>query len=89
MDFHRFVIYLGHEFNDRIRFYSEFKFEHAFLEATEVEAEDENGDGVLQPDEIEVERTPGEVELEQAWVELDLTGEHRLRAGIDLIPVGI
>ena len=89
VDFHRFVIYLGHEFNDRIRFYSELEFEHAFLEATEVETEDENGDGVLQPDEIEVERTPGEVELEQAWVELDLTREHRLRAGIDLIPIGI
>ncbi|MGH8590518.1 MAG: porin [Gammaproteobacteria bacterium] len=89
VDFHRFVLYLGHEFNDRIRFYSELEFEHAFLEATEVEAEDENGDGVLQPGEIEVERTPGEVELEQAWVELDLTREHRLRAGIDLIPVGI
>jgi hypothetical protein len=89
VDFHRFVIYLGHEFNDRIRFYSELEFEHAFLEATEVEAGDENGDGVLQADEIEVERTSGEVELEQAWVELDLTDQHRIRAGVDLIPIGI
>ena len=29
MDMHRFIIYLGHEFNDRIRFFSETEIEHA------------------------------------------------------------
>lgn len=29
IDFHRFVLYVGHEFNDRTRFYSELELEHA------------------------------------------------------------
>lgn len=32
---------------------------------------------------------PGEVELEQAWIEADYLPGHRVRAGVDLIPVGI
>jgi len=67
VDFHRFVLYFGHDFNDWIRFFSELELEHSL-----------SGDGET-----------GEVELEQAWVELDITGHHHLRAGLDLIPVGI
>lgn len=29
IDFHRFVLFFGHEFNDRIRLFSEFELEHA------------------------------------------------------------
>ena len=29
LDLHRFVLFLGHEFNDRLRFYSELEIEHA------------------------------------------------------------
>lgn len=45
--------------------------------------------------ELEVEHVvassedPGEVEVEQAWVEMDLNDKHRLRAGLDLLPIGI
>ena len=45
--------------------------------------------------ELEVEHVvvssedPGEVEIEQAWVEMDLNERHRLRAGLDLLPIGI
>ncbi len=67
VDFHRFVLYFGHDFNDRIRFFSELELEHSL-----------SGDGEA-----------GEVELEQAWLELDITDNHHLRAGLDLIPVGI
>lgn len=88
VDFHRFVLYFGHEFNDDWRFFSELEIEHAFLETTEVEVDDD-GDGVIEVGELEVERTPGEVELEQAWVERDLGVRHALRLGLDLIPVGI
>lgn len=72
VDFHRFVIYLAHEFNDRIRFFSELELEHALVKDTQ-------------------SGTPsgGEVELEQAWVELDLNARHRLRAGLDVLPIGI
>ncbi len=65
-DFHRFILYLGHEFNESIRFFSELEIEHALV-----------GDG-----------GPGAVELEQAYIEMDLGREHRLRAGLDILPIG-
>jgi hypothetical protein len=34
LDLHRFVIFVNHEFNDRIRFFSEFEIEHAFIQDT-------------------------------------------------------
>lgn len=68
-DLHRFIIYLGHEFNDRLRFFSELEVEHALVAG--------NGSSA------------GEVELEQAWLEMDLNRDHHLRAGLDVLPVGI
>ncbi len=67
IDFHRFVLYFGHEFTDGIRFFSEFELEHA-----------------LTGDDAE-----GELELEQAWIEMDLNENHALRAGVDILPIGI
>ena len=29
IDFHRFVLFFGHDFNDKVRFFSEFELEHA------------------------------------------------------------
>ncbi len=66
-DFHRFVLYFGHEFSDDVRFFSELELEHS----------------------LAGESTPGEVELEQAWIELDLNQQHRIRAGLDILPIGI
>ncbi|MEQ9520235.1 MAG: porin [Parvibaculum sp.] len=67
IDFHRFVLFFGHEFNDDVRMFSEVEIEHALA-----------GEG-----------QPGEVELEQAFLEFDLGEYHALRAGVQLIPVGI
>ena len=67
IDFHRFVLFLGYEFSDSIRFYSELEVEHALA-----------GEG-----------KPGEVELEQAYVEFDLSKGSVARGGLFLIPVGI
>ena len=67
IDFHRFVLYVGHEFNDDIRFFSELEVEHALA-----------GDGA-----------PGEVELEQGWIEMDINDNHRVRAGLDILPIGL
>jgi len=67
VDFHRFVLYFGHEFTDSIRFFSEFELEHAIA-----------GEGQV-----------GEIELEQAWIEMDLNDNHRFRAGVDILPIGI
>jgi len=70
IDLHRFVLFFGHEFNDRTRFYSEVEIEHAFVA-------DSGGD------------TPGEVELEQAFIEFDLRQDLYAKAGVFLIPVGL
>ncbi len=32
LDFHRFVLFVGHQFSERTRFYSEIELEHAFIE---------------------------------------------------------
>ncbi|MDG1859820.1 MAG: porin [Emcibacteraceae bacterium] len=67
IDFHRFVLFVGHEFNDSIRFFSELEVEHSLA-----------GEG-----------KPGEVELEQAFVEFDLTEDTTATVGLQLVPVGI
>lgn len=67
MDFHRFVLFLGHHFTDRLRFFSELELEHSVA-----------GEG-----------KKGEIELEQAFVEFDLTDTHRAQLGLILVPVGI
>lgn len=66
-DFHRFVLFLGKEFNDRLRFFSEIELEHSLA-----------GDG-----------KPGEVELEQAYVEYDFNDYSSAKAGLFLLPIGI
>lgn len=67
VDFHRFVLYFGYDFSDRIRFSSELELEHALA-----------GDGA-----------PGEVELEQAFIDFDLNASHTARGGLFLLPVGL
>ena len=66
IDFHRFVLFVGHRFNDRIQFNSEIEIEHSLA-----------GDGA-----------PGEVELEQAYVDFALKDSLRARAGLFLLPIG-
>jgi hypothetical protein len=67
IDFHRFVLFVNHQFNERLRLFSEVELEHAL-----------SGEG-----------KDGEVELEQAYIEYDVTDEHRAKAGLFLIPVGL
>ncbi|MGH8245421.1 MAG: porin, partial [Gammaproteobacteria bacterium] len=67
IDFHRFVLFFGHQFSDRIRFFSELELEHSLAGDSE----------------------PGEVELEQAFVEFDISDRIQARAGLFLLPVGI
>ncbi len=67
LDFHRFVLYVGYNYSDRIRFHSEVELEHSL-----------SGDG-----------KPGEVELEQAFIDIDLCDASTLRAGLFLLPVGL
>ncbi len=67
IDFHRFVLFVEHQFTDDIRFFSEVELEHALA-----------GEG-----------KKGEVELEQAYVEFDLTGTQKAQVGLFLMPIGI
>ncbi|HSG64737.1 MAG TPA: porin [Gammaproteobacteria bacterium] len=67
VDFHRFVLFFGHQFNDRIRFFSELELEHSLV----------------------TEDGPGEVELEQAYLDFGLTASVSAQAGLFLLPVGI
>ncbi len=67
IDFHRFVLFAGHKFSDRIRFFSELEVEHA----------------------LSTKDGPGEVELEQAYLDFLLNDNLSVRAGLFLVPVGI
>lgn len=67
IDFHRFVMFFGYDFNEKTRFFSEFELEHALA-----------GDG-----------KPGEVELEQAYIEYLFNDSTKGTAGVSLVPVGI
>jgi hypothetical protein len=67
VDIHRFVLFINHEFNDKVRFFSELEVEHG------VAGEGQNG----------------EVEVEQAFVEVDVAEHHSVTAGLQLVPVGI
>jgi hypothetical protein len=48
LDFHRFVLYLGHTFNDRLSFKSEVEIEHTKIEAT--------GSGGAEGGEVAIEQ---------------------------------
>lgn len=67
IDLHRFVLFIGHEFNDNLRFFSELEVEHALTTAT----------------------GPGEVELEQAYLDFTVNDSLSAKAGLFLVPVGI
>ncbi len=66
IDFHRWVLFVNHRFNDRITLNSELELEHSL-----------SGDG-----------KPGEVELEQAYIDMAFDGGMHLKAGLFLVPVG-
>ena len=70
-DLQRFILFVGHKFNDRTRLFSEIEFEHAVIEGGDSKS--------------------GEVAMEQAFIEYDLTqtGTAALRSGLMLLPVGI
>jgi hypothetical protein len=74
IDFHRFVLFINHEFNDKMRLFTELELEHSL-----------SGDGTHNGGEDK----PGEVELEQAYIQYDLTEKTSIIGGLYLTPVGI
>ncbi|MBI2384175.1 MAG: porin [Gammaproteobacteria bacterium] len=78
VDFHRFVVYVAHDFTDKVRFFSELEVEHAWAGDNDKKDKfDNNG------------KKPGEVELEQAYIEFDLPNNAKAKGGLFLVPVGI
>ena len=75
MDFHRFVLFFNHKFSDKLRLVSELELEHALVKDIGDASHEENG--------------PGEVELEQAYIEYDINDKVSASVGLFLIPVGI
>lgn len=76
------VIYLGYDFGKGWSFSSEIEFEHGGTEsAVEIETE-EAGEY-----EKEIERG-GEVALEQFYIQKEFMPQLRLRAGMQVVPVG-
>ncbi len=67
IDFHRFVLFFGHEFNERVSFFSELEIEHSLA-----------GEG-----------KPGEVEIEQAYLNFSINDNLAAQGGLFLLPVGI
>lgn len=91
IDLHRFVLFVGYDFNDKVRFFSEVEVEHGFIE-DESECEfDVPAGGFVGGEEVECEgeSSPGEVELEQAYIEVDTSANTKLKLGQFLVPVGI
>jgi hypothetical protein len=89
IDFHRFVLFIGHEFNDNIRLFSEFELEHALTKDSACSFTVPGG-GVNPGDVIcDGSTAPGEVELEQAYIEFDLQDNLQAKGGVFLLPVGI
>ena len=76
------VIYLGYDFGKGWSMSSEIEFEHGGVE-TAMELETEEGGEY----EKEVERG-GEVALEQFWLQKEFMPQLKIRAGLQVVPVG-
>lgn len=74
-DFRRFVLYAGYDFGNGVRFNSELELEHALA-----------GNGNT-PNGSKAK--PGEIELEQAFIEIDLPYSQTLKTGLFLLPIGL
>jgi len=66
IDLHRAILFIGHEYNNKIRFWSELEVEHS-----------------------KVDKSGGEVAMEQAYIEIDVHENASVKTGIFLVPAGI
>ena len=88
IDFHRFVLFIGHEFNDRISLHSELEVEHALVKDTDTDT-DTDTDGTLTNINTKPKPNSGELELEQAYIDFTLSDTYSAKAGLFMVPVGI
>lgn len=93
-DAYRLVLFVGHSFNDRLRFGSELEVEHGYVKDTDTTCTqtDTNSNGVLDVGELTCGKaltTQGYVAVEQLFLQYDYADKHRFSAGQLLVPVGI
>lgn len=95
-DAYRLILFVGHQFNDKVRFSSELEFEHAYGKDTDTSCTIDNtaGSDPLTLEQIEVScgkpsASPGYFAVEQLFLEYQYAQKHRASAGQLLVPVGI
>lgn len=79
-DAYRLVLFVGHQFSDKVRFASELEIEHAYVKDTDT---DTNGATTT------IKKSEGYVAVEQLFLEYQYADKHRAAAGQLLVPVGI
>lgn len=96
-DAYRLVLFIGHQFSDKVRFHSELEVEHAYVKDTDTDTTckvTDDGDGIVEVGEIvcgtaKTSTTSGYVAVEQLYLEYDYAAGQRASAGQILVPVGI
>jgi len=74
----------GDDSRDRVDFHRfVLYFSHSFTDSIRFFSEFELEHSLAGDDK------PGEIELEQAWLELDINNQHHVRAGLDILPIGL
>ena len=85
-DAYRFVLYVGHQFSDKVRLHSELEVEHGLVADTDVK--DCTNNPATNKVTCQTSTKPGEVELEQMFIEWNYAGKQNLSVGQILIPIG-
>lgn len=93
-DAYRLVLFVGHQFSDKLRFASELEVEHALVQDTSNTCTftDKDADGIVDAGELNcttTAKTNGYVALEQLFLEYRYAENHRAAVGQLLVPVGI
>ncbi len=91
INFHRFVLFVGHEFSDSIRFFSELELEHSLSADKNACSFEVPAGGLSAGDTVDCKgsTTAGAVAIEQAYVEIGLTDNTSVKGGVLLMPVGM
>lgn len=87
VDAHRFVLFVGYDFSEKVRFFSELEVEHGLVaDNNECSVTVPAGGGTVT---CTGDEAPGEVELEQAYIEIDTSENTKVKVGQFLVPVGL
>lgn len=97
LDAYRLVLFIGHQFSDKVRFASELEIEHGYVKDTDAtctftDSATTGTVGVVDAGELKcgaASTSSGYVAVEQLFLEYRYADKHRASAGQLLVPVGI